>query len=278
MINSVKFRGILRKIRLKFTVKQWPKPRLNGNHLSPNYLFIFTLSHSGSTALANIMNTSQKSILLCEDGEGQWLIPGLCAKNRWHKDMYVDWMSVKKVWQKRYQQKVGGGPAKVIIEKSPPNLMRYKGFLDTFSERKIITFNRNPYANCASKLYRKFDADALAEEKRCGYVRDFANQWIVYSNQLRKITEEYEVLPLTYEKFCNQTEDTISLIKTWVPELDDMHEESSIRVKDYPMQKISNQNMRQINKLSDREIASISEVLQKETSLLAYFDYELMNI
>jgi len=75
----------------------WPIPNYKNNN-EPHFLFIITPPYSGSTALAKFLNTSKQISLFGLKGEGQWLIPGLCEKNRWEKDKYINYSSVKAVW------------------------------------------------------------------------------------------------------------------------------------------------------------------------------------
>ena len=99
----------------------------------PKYLFIVTNPFSGSTALAMILNNSPRSMVLTEKAEGQWLIASLCDDDRWNPDKAVDWDLVARTWYQRYQavnQLVG--TIDVIIEKSPPNMVRLEKLLDIF--------------------------------------------------------------------------------------------------------------------------------------------------
>ena len=53
----------------------------------------------------------------------------------------------------------------------------------------------------------------------------------------------------------------------------DVH--AQVKVKDYPMQGIANQNRRQIDLLSDEELMAISHVLATDLELLDFFSYEI---
>lgn len=62
--------------------KKWPIVKYNSND-EPYFLFLLTPPYSGSTAMAQLINTSHKTMVLNKNGEGQWLIPGLSDKDRW---------------------------------------------------------------------------------------------------------------------------------------------------------------------------------------------------
>ena len=62
----------------------WPKPNFVAED-RPHVLFILAPPYTGSTAIATLLNSSTRTMLLHEQGEGQWLIPGLCAEDRWNR-------------------------------------------------------------------------------------------------------------------------------------------------------------------------------------------------
>ena len=70
----------------------WPIPSYNKKD-EPHFLFIITPPYSGSTALAKFLNTSSKISIFGNKAEGQWLIPGMCQKNRWENNKYIDYDS-----------------------------------------------------------------------------------------------------------------------------------------------------------------------------------------
>lgn len=75
--------------------------------------------------MAKILNTSHRTVLLENRGEGQWLVPGLCQEDRWNPDKQVDYASVRAVWMNRFQMLKQFTPgADVVVEKSPPNMVR----------------------------------------------------------------------------------------------------------------------------------------------------------
>lgn len=122
---------------------KWPVPKFDKSN-EPHFLFIITSPYSGSTALSELLNSSHRTMILQERGEGQWLIPGLCEEDRWNPDKKVNYESVKAVWLNRFQsvqrlvQHVD-----VVIEKSPPNMMRIEELSSQFRNYSFIANNRN---------------------------------------------------------------------------------------------------------------------------------------
>lgn len=82
----------------------WPQPEYNNND-QPHFLFILTPPNSGSTAIAELLNSSPNSMVLTPIGEGQHILPDMHDRpERWDKKIFVDYKSVKAVWLNTYQQ------------------------------------------------------------------------------------------------------------------------------------------------------------------------------
>lgn len=255
---------------------RWPKPKFNTKN-QPTFLFILTPPFSGSTALSELINTSNRTMILQERGEGQWLIPGMCENNRWNKEKNINYSSVKAVWLNKFQEvnRLVQG-IDVVIEKSPPNIMRMEKLASNFEKTSFLANNRNPYANCSSILFRKFSPEKLSTAERIQQLENIASHWILRSKEIKAFVEKFNVPFLTYEQFCENPailreildlpEDIKSTIQT----------NSEVKVKDYEVQKIVNQNDRQISNLSKEEIKAISDILSNEKEVLDFFNYEIM--
>lgn len=254
----------------------WPCPAYELDE-EPHFLFIITLPYSGSTALAQVLNSCHGASFLQPRAEGQWLVPGMCDVDRWNPDKVMNWDSIRAVWLQRVQliaelvQDVD-----FIIEKSPPNLVRMDQLLKVFPKHVLMAFNRNPFANCASILYRDYDPLNYSLEKRESLVRQLAKQWLFRSRWIRKWIDEWNVVNFTYEDFCQNPEHCIRKMVPLLPALEGVDVHKSIKVKDYPVQKISNQNLRQIKNLTDNEIEIISSVLRSDSGLVEYFGYDVV--
>ncbi|WP_413665459.1 sulfotransferase family protein [Microbulbifer sp. CNSA002] len=262
---------------MSFQSKQdkWPIPKFDEND-QPHFLFIITPPYSGSTALANLINTSHKTMILQPRGEGQWLIPGMCEKDRWNADKDINYLSVKATWLNKYQAiKKLTQNIEVVIEKSPPNMMRMKQIASQFKSYSFIANNRDPYANCASILYRHHDTDNLGQDERKVILDKLTSAWVMRSVKIKELISSLNAPLVTYEEFCR--EPLLIIDKLAVPDgvTDSIDPNANLKVKDYKPQPISNQNERQISLLTGSEIDYISQRLKPEGGLLNYFGYEL---
>ena len=245
--------------------------------MQPHFFFLVTPPYTGSTAIAKIIATSERTMLLSPNGEGQWIVPGLCEKDRWDPNKKVNYESVKAVWLSTFQEQNKLNPhIDVVIEKSPPNLIRIEQLSSLFSNCSFLANNRDPYAHCASILYRSDGVKSFSTTKRMSDLNKIARQWIVMSNKLKEFISKNEINLLTYEQFCQNP--TLILEMLNLPEgvASTIDVNAKVKVKDYEAQPISNQNARQISKLSNAEIEGISVVLESERALLEFYGYAII--
>ncbi|MFT4959090.1 MAG: hypothetical protein ACI92Z_000162 [Paracoccaceae bacterium] len=255
--------------------KQWPRP-INQLKTQPHFLFLVTPPNSGSTAMAKLLNSSQRTTLLHDNGEAQWLVPGLCRKNRWNPDLKVNYASVKAVWLKQFQYlRDCVGDCDVVIEKSPANMIRLDKLIGLFDNVSIVASNRNPYANISSKGHRYGNFAERSAAEREETVEKLAEQWQLQSQTIADIVDRHKCPLVTYEDFCVDPGTLIKVLSLPEGVVDTMDISTNVLVKDYGDQKIRNQNARQIDLLSTAEKARIQAVLATKPELLARFGYAL---
>ena len=213
-------------------------------------------------------------MILHKRGEGQWLVPGLCKNSRWDPTKKVDWESVTATWLSRISMVEDlVGKIDVIIEKSPPNIVRAEQLVKAFPNNTLVTFNRNPYASCSSTLYRQHSPEKKTELERISTLRKIAADWVFRTTWIKKWIDTFSVVNFTYEQFCASPRLHIESVIDVLPSLKGIDVSKSFMIKDYPSQGISNQNKRQIGNLSEREKAEIGAELSTHESLLNFFGY-----
>ncbi|EPJ44064.1 MAG: hypothetical protein OFPI_40710 [Osedax symbiont Rs2] len=269
---------ILAKIvkRLKELFDLWPEPNFD-KEIEPHFLFIITPPYSGSTAIAKFLNTSKRTTILQKRAEGQWLIPGMCQDDRWKSDKAINYDSVKSVWLHKFQKiRKSGKNIDVVIEKSPPNMMRIIELSSQFKSFSLIANNRNPYANCASILYRHHDANNIGEDNRIEALTSIASSWIKRSLVISELVSEYKIPLITYEDFCKDPSTLVSKLNLPHGVTDTIDMNAVVKVKDYIPQRILNQNDRQISKLTIKEIDHLTSIFVENKLLLKEFGYSLL--
>ncbi|HEY9509658.1 MAG TPA: sulfotransferase [Verrucomicrobiae bacterium] len=224
--------------------------------------------------MAQVLNSAYTSMFLQERAEGQWLVPSMCQADRWNPEKKIDWETVRQTWLSRVQfVEELVGRREIVIEKSPPNLVRTKQLFQVFPNHKVIVFNRNPYALCASVLYRMHPASLDSEPKRLAILEKNTNAWIFRSRLLKEHIKHFKPVAFTYEDFCRDPGGRVKEIMAIVPELRGVDITREIKVKDYRPQHIANQNPRQIANLLPSEKKAIAEILNSEEELLRFFGY-----
>ena len=258
----------------RWRLDDWPVPEVSPGD-EPTFLFILTPSYGGSTALAKVLNTSPASMLLTPNGEGMRLVPGL-MKARWNAELSIDWTSVRTTWLRRYQDVnalVGG--VRVVIEKSPPNMIRADQLASCFERTVFVASNRDPYANCSSILHRWHPVEKMTPTESQEMLASLAMDWISRSQWLRQCMETRSIPLLTYERFCDDPATCAQEVVRVCPELEQVDVTSEIQVKDYAAQPLRNQNERQIGYLAPDQLSAVSQVLRTRAELVAFFGYEI---
>ena len=255
---------------------KWPKPKHDESD-QPYFLFLLTPPNSGSTAIAKVLDSSPRTMTLTPNGEGQWLVPGLCSADRWDPDKEVDYSSVKAVWLNRYQKvKSQHSEVDVVIEKSPPNMMRIADLSSQFDRVSFLANNRDPYANCSSRLFRYHDVENVTLSSRQEILIDLARVWVERSRRIREFVEGGGVPVLTYERFWESPSLLLDMLSLPEGVAETISLNAHVKVKDYELQPIINQNQRQISNLTADDVDCLNSVLCPERDLLDYFDYKLL--
>jgi hypothetical protein len=257
-------------------IPRWPLPAHDPAD-QPHFFFLITPPYSGSTAIAKLLDTSPNTMTLGPRGEGQWLVPGLCEHDRWDGNKKVDYQSVKAVWLKTYQERKSTEPAiDVVVEKSPPNMVRISSLASQFKRVSFLANNRNPYAHCASLFFRRYQSIEEDTADHRMVFTELARNWIIRSRIVMDTMSALSVPLMTYETFCEDPARILSLLKLPEEVADTVDVNAEVNVKDYKPQKIANQNERQIAKLSTEQINIVSSVIEPHDKILSFFGYSLL--
>mmetsp|Transcript_45666 Transcript_45666/g.106000 ORF Transcript_45666/g.106000 Transcript_45666/m.106000 type:complete len:302 (+) Transcript_45666:97-1002(+) len=124
----------------------------------PVHLFLLSMPHAGSTALASMIASSPQASLLCGAGarqhknercEGVWeLIRAGLIRNResrWNEKEPEDWGAALHVYDRFWNQSM-----KVHVDKSPPNVAKVHRLVDYFKKsKKRAAFIFLTHASCS---------------------------------------------------------------------------------------------------------------------------------
>jgi hypothetical protein len=250
------------------------KARLTGG-LRPDptlrWLFIFTFPNGGSTAFSDLLGSSAAARRLWSNCEGQWLIPELAdVRRRMLEKPLVSSAKLRRVWMRQAGPR--GGADRVVIEKSPDNMFRWRHIRDSFADmpQTSIVFTRAPLPTVASWMGRyDWSAAASGWAGRLGMPAATREDRLcilaeLYLRRARALVacRETADLTLSYETLCRDPAICLRKIADLEPLLKDVDPTALLNVKDYKPRPLRNMNEQSVAKLLPEDRA----VLQ------AYFD------
>jgi len=147
-INSLLIRITKKNISYHKRIFKNKIKRIIKQKVDNKFLFILSPPYCGSTLLHQIISTSPNVSIYSKYGtrEGQQLpiVKDIMVREtRWEIDVTYDWLAVKKEWMKYWDVTLP-----VLLEKSPPSIIRAKSLESFFSPSYFIILYRNPYAHC----------------------------------------------------------------------------------------------------------------------------------
>lgn len=196
-------------------------------------------------------------------------------RDPWNPDADLDWARIRAAWLRRKPS-----DRSILVEKSPPNMVRARAILKAFPDSVFVISNRDPYAWLGSVVVHRNAAriDLDDERKRHDVIRHYANAWL---GRARIQLENVELLRgrsvvTSYELFCASCEVFLHNLYNYCGDLD-VNPRALLRVKEYPPQPLTNMNASQIALLTPGDISAASEVLSTNQELLSFFGYHLLS-
>jgi hypothetical protein len=230
------------------------------------FLFILSPPLCGSTAIKELIEASEQvSAFQCE---GQFL-PGvrdvLGVPRRWDHGLVVDWNQVRGCFLDHWDLS-----KPVLLEKSPPHIMRAEQLATAFDPAYFIVTMRNPYAQAEGLLRRGWK----------GTPREAATFWVKCAErQVHNQKVLRRALSFTYEQLADSTSEVLARISGFIPELSDVQADrlfTAHNLTGKPLKGLVNLNDKKIRRLDDRAVDELNVVLRPRTALLSHFGYSLL--
>ena len=235
------------------------------------YVFILGATHSGTTLMNEILSTSQQasSNNIKHTREGQ-LLPTVrehmfTHKQQWNEQLDWDWDFIKREWRKYWDV-----TKPILIEKSPPNLLRAFSIERIFVPSYFIVFVRNPYAHCETFIRK----NRYSPEEAAHFVTNTLNY------QKKNLEQLQNTVLITYELLVESPEEFKNTIHRFLPELNDIRTEGFFSAHNFynKPQEITNFNKEKIERLSKGQLLEINRVFERESKLLQYFGYSIIDV
>jgi len=128
---------------------------------------------------------------------------------------------------------------------------------------------RNPYAQCEGII------------RRNGKSAEFAAKFSLKCLQYQKanIKMEKNLLFFTYEELCENKNQVVNKISSFIPELKDIKSGEKFKAHNFKTSdkmKITNLNNEKITKLTEEQLNIINSYFKQEEELLNYFNYTII--
>lgn len=232
-----------------------------------HFLFILAPPFSGSTLLNELLSTSSRVSTNNALGtrEGQQL-PGVRkllweSKNKYDPEAQYDWLFIRRQWLKYWDV-----TKPVLLEKSPPNIVRATELTHHFVPASFIIMVRDPYAVCESMIRRGQNAtEAAAFAVRC------------LRFQKQNIEKLQNFLFFSYEELTDAPEKVREKLIAFMPALQDLDINRIFKAhnfKNAPMP-IGNMNNEKVAKLDKMQVEELNRVLRQNEDIFSYFNYHL---
>jgi hypothetical protein len=231
----------------------------------PSYLFVLCPPYSGSTLLWKLLSTSQNVSSLPLEGQFLPELKELMRDKPWDASHTLPWPEIKRVWESHWDNN-----KPVLVEKSPPNIIRTKDILAHFQPVKFIIMVRNPYALCEGLMRRNNWKVARAA--------NFSMMCLRTQLENARALENAQVL--TYESLVQNPAKACEQLATFMPALADMDYAASFEVHSIDgtiNRPITDLNTKKIASLAPDTIASINEIFEQHRETIEAWGYDFLN-
>jgi hypothetical protein len=228
------------------------------------YLFVLSPWRSGSTALAALLASSANVSWFGEEGQVIPAFKGLYPDywpRRWQPDLALDWQAIKSVWRT-----VWDTSRPVLLEKSPPHVLRARAIEDAFEDVWFLQWARDPYATCE-----------VAQRRLPVSYAHYARWW----GEINRLQMEHErvlkhALRLTYEQFSSDPQAAKEALVGFVPELEDLDPCRSLAGDDHVREgALLNVNEECLARLKPEAVREITSVLSDYSDVMDFWGYRL---
>ena len=230
-----------------------------------SYLFVLCPPYSGSTLLWKLLSTSGNVSSLPLEGQFLPELKELMRDKPWDASHTLPWSEIKRVWESYWDK-----DKPVLLEKSPPNLIRTRDILAHFQPVKFIIMVRNPYAQ----------SEGLMRRNNWKVTRAANFSMMCLRTQLKNARELDDAQVLTYESLVQNPAKTCEQLETFMPTLGELDSSASFEIDsidgtlDRP---ITDLNTRKIASLPAGTIASLNEIFIQHQETIEAWGYDLLN-
>lgn len=229
-----------------------------------SYLFVLCPPYSGSTLLWKLLSTSANVSALPMEGQFLPELKDIMRDKPWDAERALPWPGIKAVWESYWDKN-----KPVLLEKSPPNLIRTHDIRAHFQPVKFIVMVRNPYAQAEGLMRRNhFTAKRAA---------NFSMMCL--RRQLENARQLDDALVMTYESLVQDPLAMCAKLAVFLPALGDLDHAGHFEVHSIDgtlNRPITDLNSKKIATLSADSLAAMNEVFAQHSETINAWGYSLI--
>lgn len=231
--------------------------------MSRVYLFVLSPPFSGSTVLWQLLQTSPHVSAFSAEGQHLPAVRDIMRPDRWNPQRAMPWDVIRPLWEAQWDLN-----QPVLLEKSPPHLLRAPAIDAAFPNAHFIVLQRDPYAFCEG--YSRRTGKSMTEA---------AEFWLLCADFQRANRATLpRVLALTYEELTTDPVGVAGAIGRFVPQLGTLDPHAAFKahsVLGTGARRLRNLNPIKIDRLDNAALAAVTAVLATRPDLPEAFGYAL---
>ena len=235
--------------------------------VTAKFIFILCPAYCGSTLMHEILCSSPfispNNIFGTREGQSLPEVRRLIDyRERWTESYDYPWAEIKRIWMKYWDHS-----KPLLLDKSPPNLIRTKMIAEYFSPVSFIAMVRDPYVHCEGYMRRDKMNSRQAAERTLKYLQ----------HQRQNLKELKDIIVIRYEDLVAHPDETKYRLLHFLPALRhvDLHKSFSAHNYRNEALPIIDMNRGKFENMVSSDVAVITDVLGPHEELLHYFGYTL---
>ena len=231
----------------------------------PSHLFVLCPPYSGSTILWKLLATSNNVSSMPSEGQFLPELESVMRDKPWVRDNPLPWEEIRRVWQSYWDM-----DKPVLLEKSPPNIIRAAEIAQHFQPVKFVIMVRNPYAH----------SEGLMRRNNWTAERAARFSMMCLRTQLENRESLDDTLVLTYETLVADPVAACDELAQFMPDLADMDPQASFEVHSVDGvvdRQITDLNRKKIATLGRASIAAMNSEFRQHEEVLAGWGYDFID-
>ncbi|NND68065.1 MAG: hypothetical protein HKN19_10800 [Halioglobus sp.] len=232
--------------------------------MAGQFLFVLCPPYCGSTLLWKLLATSERVSALPKEGQFLPEVEPIMRERPWDRDNALPWRDIRAAWEQYWDHS-----KPILLEKSPPNIVRAQAIAEYFDPAQFIIMVRNPYAH----------AEGLMRRNEWPLRRAAHFALMCLRTQAENAAQLSNTLVFTYEDLVADPVDACAQLAAFQPALDDMDPRASFEVHSVDGtvdRQITDLNEKKIAALSPEQLDELNSFFEPGEDALKHWGYEII--